>query len=271
MRHEAKYIKNFNANLIDDNGAKDILGYATQIIEVGRSCTVPRAYLSRYNLSNAKQVLESIAGHTQLLEKMVDCALEFEYGPYFRCTPDGFRYREIIEAIRRHDLPENIIGDQADNGNRDDQGLAKKEHSYWRSFSGLSPKRRRVKRFEKKVYRLLLSMQRYDTSTGCKLYVADKTAAIIIALCCEQVDIKPKMHFENNSASANEFFDMNVCDNCEDKFYLASEMWTVDFFKTRQIYQYDNSGFFVALIVMITLIIHEKWYRWREKDYGKFN
>ena len=269
MRYEAKYIKNFDARLIDSKKAEDILGYATQIIEVGHSCTVPRAYLSTYNLSDAAQLFESVAGHTQLLEKMVDCALEFEHGPYLKRTSDGFRYREIIEAVRRHDLPENTFGDKADNGNRDDKGLAKKEHSYWWFFSELSPKC--AKSFEKKVYQLLLSMQRYDTPTGRKLYVADKAAAIIIALCCEQIGIKPGMHFEDNKASANEFFDMSVCDSCEDKFYLASEMWTVDFFKTRQICQYDDNGFFIALIVMITLIIHEKWYRWRAKDYNRFS
>ena len=60
---------------------------------------------------------------------------------------------------------------------------------------------------------------------------------------------------------------MFICDYCENGYYKASEMWANDYFMTRKIWQHDIFGFATALLIMITLIINGKWYKWREQEY----
>ena len=40
------------------------------------------------------------------------------------------------------------------------------------------------------------------------------------------------------------------------------------YLQMRKLVQYDDTGFFTALIVMYTLQIHNYWYSWREADYS---
>lgn len=265
MNLEAQFIPKFNKKIISN--ASEFLDITSQILEVGYLALVPRVYITRYNMAETYRAFESVSAHTLLVQTMVDRALALRYNPGFKRTTDRYSYREITEAIRRHDLPEIIINDQPDNGTRDDKGLAKEERKYWRFFSKLSPKREVD--FEKKVNSLLLDIQEQRSSTGRMLYVADKASAIIAALCCDYKKVGPTMQLNDPVASANEVSAMQTCDRCDKNGYFrASEMWTVDFLKTRKLYQYDNSGFFTALIVMATLSTHHnKWYRWRERDY----
>lgn len=265
MNCEAQFIPKFNKKIISN--ADEFLDITSQILEVGYLALVPRGYIIRYNMAETYQAFESVSAHTLLMQTMVDRALALKYNPGFKRTTDRYSYREITEAIRRHDLPEIIIKDQPDNGTRDDKGLAKEEHRYWRFFSKLSPKREVD--FEKKVNALLHDMEEQRSSTGRILYVADKAAAIIIALCCDLKKVGPTMRLNDPTASINEVSAMQTCDRCnKNGYFRASEMWTVDFFKTRKLYQYDDNGFFTALIVMATLATHRnKWYSWREQDY----
>lgn len=266
MNSEAHFLPNLDNKII--NNAGEFLNITSQILEIGYLALVPRIYITRYNMAKDYSAFESVSAHTLLVQTMVDRALALKYSPGFKRTTDRFSYREIMEAIRRHDLPEIVIGDQSDNGTRDDKGLAKEEHQYWRFFSKLSPKREMD--FEKKVNSLLLDMQKQHSTTGRMLYTADKAALIIMALCCDYKKIGPTMHLNDLTASANEIADMHTCDNCNKSGYFnGSEMWTVDFLRTRKLYQYDDNGFFTALIVMATLATHHnKWYHWREQDYA---
>ena len=269
MSSEKQFFPKFDVRII--NNANDFFNITSQILELGYLALVPRIYITRYNMAKDYPAFESVGAHTLLVETMVDRALAFKYDPGFKRTSDRFKYREIMEAIRRHDLPELIISDQPDNGTRDDKKLAKDEHRYWRFFSKLSPKREMD--FEKKVNSLLLNMQNRHSITGRMLYVADKASLIIMALCCDHKKVAPVMHLNDPTASTNKITDMHTCDHCNKNGYFnGSEMWTVNFLKTRKLYQYDDSGFFTALIVMATLATHDnKWYRWRERDYTQPN
>ena len=62
---------------------------------------------------------------------------------------------------------------------------------------------------------------------------------------------------------------MEICGPHKSGFYKASEMWTIDHLKIRELIRLDDDGFFTALIVMYTLMVNGKWYSWREKDYRK--
>ena len=267
MESEAHFLPGLDIALIER--ADEFLDITSQILEVGYSASVPRSYITRYGMTDTPQTYESVSAHTMLLQTIVDRALIFRYGSEFKRTVDGFKYREIMEAARRHDLPEIITGDQPDNGDRDDLGLAKKELSYWNFFAELSPRSEHY--FERKVDFLLRDMQRGRSSaTGRTLYTADKASAIIIALCCDFRKTRqppPVMRIDSPEASARERKAMQICSQ-ENGFVRASELWTVDFFKTRELHKYDDSGFFTALIVMATLAAHNNnWYTWREQDY----
>ena len=277
MKFESKFIPGIDTNLLTETGAEELLGYVTQVFEIGFLALVPRVYNTRYGLTEDAKTLESVSAHTLLLEALVDRFLLFEYGPDFIRTNDGISYREIMEAARRHDLPELIIGDQPDNGNRDNKGLAKKEHQYWRIFSNLPLKHETEGKkaesekveSEERINYLLRDMQARYSLIGRTLFIADKIALIIMALCCDMKDISPTMQLSYTDVSDNERLDMQNCDYCDKNGrFLGSEMWTVDYFKTRELYKYDDLGFFTAFIVMATLAAHNNhWYHWRKKDY----
>jgi hypothetical protein len=44
-------------------------------------------------------------------------------------------------------------------------------------------------------------------------------------------------------------------------------MWAIDYFKMRELEQYDDTGYFTALIVAYTLAVNGHWYIWRDHDY----
>lgn len=268
MESESQFIPGFDAGLLTEAGARELLGYVTQAFEVCSLALVSRVYNIRYGLTEDTKTFESVSAHTLLLETIVDRFLLFEYGSNFKRTADKYSYREIMEAVRRHDLPEIIIGDQPDNGKRDDKELAKKEQQYWRMFSSLFLNGKT--KSEGRINSLLLEMQERRSSTGRALYVADKIALIVMALRCDTKKVSPTMQLNDPDASDNERADMQTCDRCDKNGrFLGSEMWTVDYFKTRRLYRYDSTGFFTAFVVMATLAAHNnRWYHWREKDYA---
>ena len=237
-----------------------------QIIEVMRSSMVIRSYHKQYNLSYLPMAFESDSAHTNLMATILDRALSYLYGPAFHYTDDGYNYREIMEAVRRHDLPENITGDIPDDGTRDEATKNQLEQEYQRAFSSHSPSREVD--FEKKVLCLLTEMEGKTSPTGKLLYAADKVSAILMVLCYDKVGLSPHHRFKKEFTTASGRQAAKICERTTVNGYLASEIWTIDYFKMRKLVQYDETGYFTALLVMTTLQVHHDWYSWREADYS---
>lgn len=272
LENEAKLSGSTAIHAIDP---QEILGLVTQIQSVVESSTVPRCCVTRYILSHDKIVYESTSAHTNLVQMIVDRVLAYEYGPYFDKTIDGFTYREIMETIRRHDLPENYTGDIPDDGARNEEEKNMVEQSYLRLFAKGSPSREAD--FEEKVCMLQLDMTHKIGFCGELLYLADKISAVFTTLGYDEKGISPMLSNHAENLSEKDRLAMSIC---EDKtiyesrvgdgvFCKASEMWTIDYFRTRELYKYDSTGLITALLVMYTLVVRGKWYEWREEDYKK--
>lgn len=253
--------------------AQEVLGIVQQLECVAKSNTVLRCCSTRYGSFDPSQIgPETVAAHTNLLQVIVDRVLAYYYGPLFTATHDGnFTYREIMEVIRRHDLPENIIGDIADNGNRDDVSLRHIEQSYLYNFAKASP--RRDVNSEEKIRLLQYNMDNQLGFTGQLLYAADKMSAIFATLEYDCNGASPTMSTAFKGASRKEAKAMELCEfysaSGQDKICRASEMWTIDYFKFRKLYQYDSTGLITAILIMKSIITNGKWYSWRKADYAK--
>ncbi|MBQ9180650.1 hypothetical protein IJ135_00960 [Candidatus Saccharibacteria bacterium] len=256
--------------------AEDFYRIAKQLMEVAKSSLVLRSYVNRYGLSNAATADESVGAHTNLVLALIDKALDFYYGPTFGepdgefpRTLDGYSYREITEAVRLHDLPENEIGDIPDNGSGNEFKKRIDEDHYYATFMREYPEGRSG--FAKRVKGLIDSMNQHDSLTGRMIYMADKTAAILITLTYDSVGASPVMSRKDEHASPRDLEEMNIADwVSEDGFHhRASEMWTIDHLRIRKLSEYDDTQFFVAIIIMYTLMVNGKWYDWREEDYRK--
>ena len=251
------YLGSLSADII----MKD-LQYIAEFIALS---TLPRAYNhERYNKPQLHVAPESVASHTLLVALIVDRALDFIYKPDFKTTRDGYTREEVREAVLRHDLPENAIGDIPDDGTRNDIELGKNERDFWARFSAHS---NRDKGFEKKVYRLLKEMQSKSSRTGCLIYVADKAAAILRTLYEDDIGEPARMSIDYQDASQRDRQAMTICDDKTDNKCRASEMWTISYFKTARTINCDKTGYITALIVMMTLYVNNKWYSWRAEDY----
>lgn len=252
--------------------ASRIYDNLVQIIEVAKQSTISRSFNVRYNVTKERSALESVSAHTNLMQEILDKSLTYIYGPFFGepgseypLTADHFSYREIVHACKQHDLPENTIGDIPDNGDRNDEVKAAVEKDYWVEYN--SHYRESERLFARSVCKLLANMRDKQGETGRLLYAADKTSALIIVLTYDLLGLNPKMHFTDVLASERDIIEMHFCDYCQEGYYRASEMWTIDFLRLRKINQYDDSGYFTALIVMLTLLVNGRWYNWREHDY----
>lgn len=250
---------------------EELYNIMTQLTEYAFLSLVPRSYNTRYLLTTEQKTFESVAGHTLLTKEMMTTALNFFYRPNFVRTKDGFTYYEIQEAISRHDLPENTIGDKPDNGERDNEYLARTEECYWRTFSKFSPQRET--HTENQIQKLLIDQNsKLETITGRQIHAANKAAGVFMNLCLEEKGFSPIMHMDSNIASKEELRQMSRCERhitLDDiKFCYASEMWTMSFFD-RGTHELDYHNFFTALIIMKTIAITGKWYTWREKDHTK--
>lgn len=235
-----------------------------QIGQIVESSSVLRSYNNRYGLTRDKCAYESVAAHTNLCMTILDRCLSYMYGPDMD-LPDMYTYRELMEALRRHDLPENIIGDIPDNGEAENSGKRATEITYFNAFASYSPLREHF--FEENVNRLLTEMEDKSSFFGRMLYVTDKISALFITLWHDSVGRHPLMHPKSRKISGRDFAEMQICDDKVNGCYRASEMWAIDYFKMRELEQYDDTGYFTALIVAYTLAVNGHWYIWRDHDY----
>lgn len=242
-----------------------------RIFEVAKSSFVSRSYNSHYNICNDEIVYESVGAHTNLMLFITTSAIDFCYGHGFggdACkygrTIEGYTYREIIEAAQMHDLAENVFGDIPDNGAHDEATKNANEIEY---FSRFFNSYQIDKEETENVLELLKDMQSHITTTGKLLYLADKTSALLITLWLDHMGRSPLMQQDSDLASPRDLAEMKMCDFVSNHSCRASEMWAIDFFKMRKIVDLDETFFFTALIIMATLIVHGRWYSWREKDY----
>lgn len=243
-------------------------GITVQLLETVLSSRVLRSFYPVYDLSEDEFAKESVGAHTNLMVTLADRAFSAEYSRNPRVVPLERNYRALMEAARRHDLPENVIGDIPDNGNRDDKKKALEEAKYFEEYSELTVDY--DKAFEEKVNELLISMAKKDTKEGRLLYMSDKTAAILIVLAEDLAGNSPKMYWKSPKASENDRKNMEYCDYHENGSFKASEMWTVSFFVTREMSKFDDTGFFTAIIVIATLLVNHKWYDWRKNQYKEY-
>ena len=268
-------VHNTNGRIKIPNASYDeILGLTNQIREVAKSSTVPRSCSTRYSPKTIEKIApESVGSHTNLMATIIDRVLAHRYGSYFSQTEDNFTYREIMEVARRHDLPENVIGDIPDNGNRHNSELAITERAYHKEFIKNSPSKEL--KFEERIKKLQDSMNLKNSFSGRLLYAADKVSAIIHVLELDSMSYSPVLSTTDKNLSSAELEAMKICDYRYEHHGLAgpstdfkaSELWTIDYFKTRKLYDYDDTGLITAILIMDTILINGKWYDWRRKDY----
>lgn len=268
-----KGIKMFSGDSAILYSAPDVYHLAKQMAEIAKASLLPRGYIKRYNLSDAAIAYESIGAHTNLVMALVDRALSYYYGPDFgeptskwQYTTDGYSYREIMEAVRIHDLPENRIGDWPDNGSTNKNKKTRLEQRYFKRFTRTYPPNE-----DKLVGSAMELFRKMDdplSRTGRLLKLADKTAALIITLCYDDANASPIIYVSDPNLSARDSKEIEMCDWNRAGYHKASEMWTIDHFRIRKFIYLDDDNFFTAIIVMYTLMVnHGKWYSWREKDY----
>lgn len=250
--------------------AEELYDLIMQLTQFAALSLVPRTYSHRYLLATKQRTYESVAGHTLLVQEMMSKALNFFYRPNFYRTKDGFTRYEILEAVNRHDLPENEIGDVPDNGDRQNEALAPKEDKYLENFSKYSPSRE-VSSETKISFLLKDQNSQFKTTTGSQIHVADKAAGVFMNLCLEEKGLPPIMHPGSLIASEGERDQMKRCERHLTldgiQFCYASEMWTMSFFD-RGIAKLDHGHFFTGLIIMKTIEIAGQWYTWREQNHA---
>ncbi|MBR2741917.1 hypothetical protein IKD98_04180 [Candidatus Saccharibacteria bacterium] len=246
--------------------ADEIFNTATRLLEIAKLSLLSRSFNQNYHLSSANIAYESVAAHTNLMSALVDYAISYECD---NCIPIeenySFSYREIMEAVRRHDLPENEIGDIPDDGRRDDTAKAIDEQEYWYKYSFMSPPRDLL--FETHVNSILSFMNKRATTIGRLLHVADKASAIIATLRYDLDGYPPVKTFDDKDISEIDRIAMKLCDNQEDGMCKASEMWSIGYFNIRETTKYDDYGFVTGVLVMATLIANGRWYEWRNRNY----
>lgn len=259
-------------NLI--NSGAEIYKIAKQVLYTAKISTIPRSYIDRYGLDTNQVSYESVGAHTNLASAIADKALSYYYPDFgnpnssFIRTIDGYSYREIMETIRIHDLPETKLGDLPDNGSIDRTSKSIAERAFMEDYNEFYPAHETV--LGEKALELFYKMEnsKESNSTSKLLHLSDKISAVIITLQYDRIKHSPVIHEEDKAASKRDQFAMLMCDWSEKGYHKASEMWTIDFLHIRELNKLDETGFFTALLVMITLIVNNgKWYEWREKDY----
>lgn len=265
MLAEQRMLNNPNWDIPPSDSVFHICNQLEQTI---RSCFVLRAN-SRSPYRNSPALTpETISAHTSIMRKLVDSFMSYTYGPELDSSviPGGYTYREVVEAISRHDLPENDTGDTPDNNNRNEAEKNRIEAEWWKKYATYSLASDYL--FDKHVNKLLSEMVHKSTTMGRILYVADKLSAILSSLYLDKYDLHPpRMSPRSRHATLLDREEMSFCDHLDDKGYKASEMWTIDFLKLRKRVKYDDTGFFTAVLVMYTMMVNQKWYTWRECDY----
>ena len=241
---------------------------AARLLETADNSFVKRGYNTKYHVSGYAVMAESVGAHTNLVSDIMRKYLRYEYADDTE-TEDGYDFLTVLEAAGRHDLPENETGDIPDDGRRDEAAKRATEAKYLRWYSSLAPSRDID--FEKNVAKLLYEMEEKSSVTGRALYMADKISALIITLCLSAKDnlATPYITMDDPSASARDLEEIEIIRQADGdmnprRHFKAAEMWAVDYFISREIEQYDDSGFFTALVVMTTLLLNNsEWYQWR--------
>lgn len=265
--HDLEYPDKDKSLRLPINSSESIITWINdatwQIFEVAKSAFVSRSYNALYNLCQDEIVYESVSAHTNLVSAIATWAFDMVSITNETCPTDGYSFKEIQEAIKLHDLSENEIGDIPDNGDHNEAEKNAIEMAYYKKYV----ERYHSVAFSKHVLELLSSMQNKDSFVGRMIYLSDKVAALIITLCLDEMGHPPLANLVSPWASTRDRAEMRLCDNTKDGMRYASEMWTMDFFEMRKLCQYDDTMFFVALIIAATLRVKGRWYRWREKSY----
>lgn len=242
---------------------RHIFDITKRIIEIALNSTVIRSGNITSALTNDSMAFESDGAHTNLVRSLVKYAMDIHYG-WGNSSQDYDRF-EIDEAITLHDLPENLTGDIPDNRNRDEAKKAQIENHYFdriiTTYVGPQSSHRL------KIRQLLQEMQDKTSFEGRMLYVADKVSAILMMLCYDRIKLYPSVHPDDPSITKVNREEISLCEKQQNGNILLSELWTVDFLYGRNIVQYDETRFFLAILVMATLWVRGEWYGWREAQY----
>ena len=249
--------------------ASDIYRDSKYLAEIARSCLLPRGWCANFGLGGSENfVNESVGAHTYLMSTLVDLFLRSEAGRDFirdGFTEDSYAYQEIMEAIRLHDLPENAIGDWLDNSTRDEAKKMALEDDWYTAFRDSYDYCQRGLYDE--AVKILTDMRNKDHPTGRLLFAADKYSLIIATLTCDWLGHSPSMKKDSPEAAGRDHEEMDYCDHREDGVFSASEMFTIDILRLRKLYQFDDTSYFTAILVMFTLMTKGRWYDWRNKNY----
>ena len=255
------------------------------LMEIAKNSLVLRGWCNKFRLTENKQfTVESDGSHTNLMRAMVKRVLFIRYGKKFEDiikVTTGYSLNEIDEAILLHDLPENKFGDWLDDGSRDEAEKTRLENEFYDEFERCYLDTE--DNYVRKVRKLLDEMTKKEKDMGCLLYTADKVALIVITLTIdkmmyqeivdpvpiEKTEIRKAVMFDTDICTDRDKQEMAACDPDHNflRQHLASQMFTTDFLKIRGLNQYDHTGIFTGLIVMMTLMVRGKWYDWREQMY----
>ena len=234
-----------------------------RIMEVAKSSTVLRSGNITGKLTKSCIAFESDGAHTNLVQALVKCALDSRYG--WGVSPPNYDRTEIHEAIMIHDLPENETGDIPDNRTRDETEKVKVEKAYIDKYLAKYSLAHHTHCWN--IKKILREMQDKSSIEGRTLYVADKAAAIIMMLYYDKMGLRPRVSPTDDVLAKINQTEIDICNREPGGKILLSELWTVDFLYGREIVNYDDTGFFLAILVMMTLLVHGKWYDWREAQY----
>lgn len=232
---------------------------AIRVLDNAKSSTILRCCGRMGHLTEEIMAYESVAAHANLVSAIVDYALDYING--FGIMGLQYSRRTFAEAIRMHDLPENITGDTPDNSTRNEDEKNKEDDDYFRNYISLHPDN---VTYRADTLQLLTEMQYQSSPEGKIIYLADKLSAIIMNLQYDRSGHSPTATSTDPGISPHNQEAMKICDTVLDgDRYLLSEVWTIDFLVQRRLNRHDETGFFTALLVMSTLLCHEgNWYQW---------
>ncbi len=240
-----------------------VMDITRRLLEVAKNGTILRVGNRIGHLTADFMAFESDSAHTNLFRALVNYCLDITYG--WGVDTSLYNRREIDEAILIHDLPENETGDTPDNGSRNESIKLAQDHTYFDDFLNLYTDSESSHCFY--IRKLLSEMEDKSTEEGRTLFVADKLSAILMMLCYDDLGCYPHAYYDDQDISEVNKAEIKLCELSHNDGYLLSEIWTVDFLFAREMTRYDDTGFFTAIIIMATLLVHGKWYNWREKQY----
>ena len=253
-----------------------------RILEVAKNGTILRVGMNMGRLTDNEIAYASVSAHVNICKTIFDYLADFAYG--YESTQIGiYSRREFAELFTLHDLIENVTKDEPDNGNGYEKLKNATEKKYIedilaKKYPPLSPWRKEETQiFIGYVKTLSEEMREKKTHGGRIGFAVDKLSAVIEMLGYDSIAYgeiaRPLIpHCPYALPSDKGISDLNreqmkICDRIYDEGFLLSELWTIDFLHKRNIAQYDDTGFCTAVIVMATLLVHDKWFDWREKQY----